>query len=1124
MSRINKGFCLTVVLTFIISAIRIPTSVLSADLNITPTPPLKPATFNNISTKLNSKVKTLPSGMTYNMKLMDVPELMGKGLNITVPGSINTTQQIDIKSSSFTPSFPNTGGTLNNSQKQNPQIDTSTINFKDLKYPIGSNYMIVDKDIVTFTPSPGEIYIDNISKSAVKVLDRPIVDSASGKRVVPVTKPQFNEIFDSYKIPSQTAKLNKANVSYTIPTIADEDGESFIKIEQGTKTPNIKKPGVINAGGRGFEQNSEEVAGNFPVTVENDALVVTLKNVTIYEYPEPKKEDEKGNKEKSEDLGSKDYNSDAEGNPGYYESKDGSKPDKGSSTTDLQGVNEKDALTVKIKIEEAKLTVHKPEAFANVDIGLWEQLIEIGYQSDVESEITIKGELKFDKVIETCIFGYDIEIPYGRAFIGVFLVFDAKGEVTVKSKIIANSKFKAGLKAQAYLFVPAYVGPFASPEIESINAAFSADGQVTAKAAIVPQVGLEICDLEIGVLQLWLALTAEAKFHLEGEAGVDVKNISASGSIKGEGSLKLGAYAELVGYIFGSRYSMFYKDWKLYDGSWAFGQETSGVAGDLDPIRGVISLYADAYDNSVRGSVWYYDDSDSKKSVGGGNLPRNQGIPVGTSLANRNVKITIKHKDGSLEAPITVKTDSFGEFEIAEESRKNILPTDLIYAEVIEVVKDSAGNDRKLAEKTGMITPTVPFDKIIFTADAFNDVVLGTVSGNYNGHVQVEKINSTGSKKEWAEVQNGNFSHEVQLAGGDLVKVTLPFEGVNFPVGAESKKASLDALKINFRVDNSIGEVNGIVRNLAGELTQSYKGDVSIKSDKVLIGNALAEPQTIRMPMPDVKSSSGVSMQTIETGTSTFKVQIKPSLQFALSIQHEGITKTIVYDPLGELLNKLKNTRLEKEVTNPVEDKTNPVINPADMWKGVWEFDSLGTMVLSATGDKITGSYFEGTATLEAKMSGDKLVGTLNENGETYRFEIYMPQDGKTYRGLWYDGSSSKGNNFKGVKLNLPSSKVLMSGEDLLKGFTGIWYTTYGTLLLSQEGTKVVGSYDSNKYSISGNISGRMLTGTFIEGDKTGEIEFELLPDGSGFEGRYRYDGDEEWSYWSGERHELRKN
>lgn len=1131
MRQLKKKLSLTLIVTFILSIVRVQTNVQAVELNIVPAQPLKPATFSGVDAQLSDKLKTLPSSVTYNTKLMDIPELMGKEINIE--SSSNTTFEaakpsggLTVKPSRF----------VNGLSEQKPAIDISKIDAKDLKYPVGANFMVLDKNDSSFTPAPGEIYIDKTSNSAMKVLDTPIFDAKSGKNVIPVVKPQFSEIFKSYKIPEQTVRLNKANVGYVRPTAKDEDGESYIKIEQAQNKPNIilpRKP-ILGA------THIADTAGLGPVDVQDDALVVTIKNLTIYEYPEPKKEDEEEKKKNEKKAGSEDYNPDEEGEPGYYESKDGTQPKKeekkegdksGNLSSDLKGNEESGSLSVKVKIEDAKLTIHKPEAFANVDIGFFEQKIEVGYQSEVESEINLKGELKFDKVIEVCIFGYDIEIPYGRAFIGVFLVLDAKGEVTVKSKIVTNSLFKAGLKAQAYVFVPVYVGPFAEPEIKSINAGFSADGEIKAKAAIVPQVGLEICDLEIGVLQLWLALTADAKFHLEGSVGASVDTLSAEGDIKGEGSLKLGAYAEFVGYLFGGRYSLFYKDWTLYEGSWAIGQEVKAAEGDARRIPGTVSLAADAFDNSIQGIVTYYDKN-GDASVGGGNLPRGTNFVIGTPLKNERVDIYIQHKNGVTEQPIIVNTDNFGCFEVPKEQRKNITPNDIVYAKVNTTIKDSSGEVRKVFEKSSNVVPTIPFDEIHFVADAFNDVVSGTVSGKYvsennekyNGYVQVQEISKTGIKSTPVNVKvdDGVFSYDLDLVGGEAVKVTLPFEGVNFPLDAEPKEASLDALKIRFKKPSSgvgLSEVEGTVQNVAKDMYKSYRGDVKVKTTITPydeIGSGKVTPGTSRMMMPDKNSPLGASMTTIDTGTSTFKMPITPSVRFTINIEHDGIIKKVMYDPLGELYNKLKNIELEKQVTNPVEDKTNPVVNPADNWKGIWEFDQLGTVVLDVDGINVTGSYNAGECILKAQAMGDKLVGTLYEYGEEYKVEFYMPQDGKTFRGTWFN--EGKGNNFKGVKLNTPFSLKTVTDVNL-KSFTGIWYSDYGTILFNQDGAKLAGTYDSNKYSISGTVSGRMFKGNFIEGASRGEIELELLPDGLTFEGQYRYDGDEEWSPWNGTRH-----
>jgi hypothetical protein len=81
--------------------------------------------------------------------------------------------------------------------------------------------------------------------------------------------------------------------------------------------------------------------------------------------------------------------------------------------------------------------------------------------------------------------------------------------------------------------------------------------------------------------------------------------------------------------------------------------------------------------------------------------------------------------------------------------------------------------------------------------------------------------------------------------------------------------------------------------------------------------------------------------------------------------------------------------------------------------------------------------------------------------------------------------------------------------------WTGVWTSTYGTLLLIQNNTKVTGTYGSweDNNTITGTIKNNILTGTFSENGDKGEFTFTLKEDET-LTGKYRYTGDVAWSKW----------
>ena len=85
--------------------------------------------------------------------------------------------------------------------------------------------------------------------------------------------------------------------------------------------------------------------------------------------------------------------------------------------------------------------------------------------------------------------------------------------------------------------------------------------------------------------------------------------------------------------------------------------------------------------------------------------------------------------------------------------------------------------------------------------------------------------------------------------------------------------------------------------------------------------------------------------------------------------------------------------------------------------------------------------------------------------------------------------------------------------------FSGLWETTYGRMLLTQEGAAVRGEYSySSSSTLLGDVEGSRLTFKYSEAETAGEGWFELSADGESMRGRWREEGSERWQRWRGSR------
>lgn len=103
--------------------------------------------------------------------------------------------------------------------------------------------------------------------------------------------------------------------------------------------------------------------------------------------------------------------------------------------------------------------------------------------------------------------------------------------------------------------------------------------------------------------------------------------------------------------------------------------------------------------------------------------------------------------------------------------------------------------------------------------------------------------------------------------------------------------------------------------------------------------------------------------------------------------------------------------------------------------------------------------------------------------------------------------------------LTLPDTSTGAIEQMNKLSWTGVWETDFGSMILTRSGNEVTGVYSDSDYVIKGTVTGNSLKGTIDEGkDSKGEFEIALFENAQSFKGRYRYNGEEEWSGWYGKR------
>lgn len=760
-------------------------SMTTAPLDLEKVLPEAPARARGVNYEFKDEVKKLPQNFNYEFKNMTLDQLTsitigdGKAINrkpheIT-PDSINLHEE----------NIP--GITIETSGKESEKTIES---INGIKYPPGSKILAISQAMsASFSPEINEIYVDEENGNAFRILD--ILDAdAQGNPQYVVETPQLTEVFKSYSIPQQTINLTTGNIAYI-----DPDFEL---------SPESGMPKNYTAKADGSVVYEDQVV---KVTTEGNKHILNLKsNVLIFEYP-PK--DLISDKDKKKFEGDK---------------------EKVNEYSDLRGVENESDFRVTVRVKEgSNIIIEDPRLDASLDLNLLTSQLDakFAFNSKAIADVTLVGDLVFNYTLEKCVYGYDVNLGKvgnkekgNTAFIGIFLVLGLNGKVQVEVRTVTTGDAEAGFayKSVGWGSLPYYVGPYAIFRPASFDMSFTVDGEVHATLACVPQVGVIIWGIELGVLQVWVGFKSTARFHFEGGGGS-----STEANISGNGSIDLRAFGNLVAYLFKNKYDIFYIEFPIYYGEWKIGEEVSGSGGDMvKEVAPYVRVTADAYTDLVEGIVDFSTAGKIQAGYQGNNADMDTSLKP---YANQSIVLEVYDKNNNLKFSRSMTTDAEGKFTIQFTGNENIFPADKIYINVprtmgTEVEEFNLGfttvpvekevdttpiieiDNRKfrVVGKSAEIKPTVPFTLMDFNVDTFNDVITGWVSGDYSGSlsISIDKYidgNNKVTDIQTANVQNGIFKLDYPIdQSTDWVSVFIDYEGSKY--GAGPKLRNLDALTI----------------------------------------------------------------------------------------------------------------------------------------------------------------------------------------------------------------------------------------------------------------------------------------------------------------------------------------
>jgi hypothetical protein len=189
-----------------------------------------------------------------------------------------------------------------------------------------------------------------------------------------------------------------------------------------------------------------------------------------------------------------------------------------------------------------------------------------------------------------------------------------------------------------------------------------------------------------------------------------------------------------------------------------------------------------------------------------------------------------------------------------------------------------------------------------------------------------------------------------------------------------------------------------------------------------------------------------------------------------------------------------------------------PVPTPAGQtgWGGTWD-SPYGKMVITVSGNQVTGAYEHSHGRFTGTISGNTLRGVWAEE-PSYRppeesgdMELTLAADAQSFTGRWrYGSSGSWTDNWNGSRS--PALKV--PGAQGACDWTGTWSFDWDSnLRLTQSGTSVTGTYirGGKTCYVNGTVSDKTFNGTFTEGSDQGKIQLVISSDCNKFTGQYTH-------------------
>jgi hypothetical protein len=180
---------------------------------------------------------------------------------------------------------------------------------------------------------------------------------------------------------------------------------------------------------------------------------------------------------------------------------------------------------------------------------------------------------------------------------------------------------------------------------------------------------------------------------------------------------------------------------------------------------------------------------------------------------------------------------------------------------------------------------------------------------------------------------------------------------------------------------------------------------------------------------------------------------------------------------------------------------------------GAFQSD-YGTITFQHVGNKVTGTYEHADGRIEGTIIGNTLSGWWYQNNGKGRFVFVFNRDFSAFSGTWSYENAEPSEAWNGKRIGAAA----MPPAAPIYSIAGIYDTSYGEMVLQQNGTSIKGTYTDGGGTIEATLSGNTLRGYWIQSNGRGRITFVFDATFSSFKGAWSYNDEEPSAGWDGKR------